>query len=242
MIHKNIFYFLLGFLLIISACKKDEEPTNLDSINKIMPLGASRVEGARPEFESYRYELWKLMDDGNWDFDFIGTMRDDFDYPEVGEAKFDRDHEGRSGWTSTQILSGIEGWLDKTGAPDIVLFSSPGGNDALQGMSLDDAASNVNAIIDILQAANPDVTIFIEQMAGFHSRQANPLLDIVIENVKQQIVDIATEQTTSTSAVIPIDMNTGFTDSFFADDIHYNELGAKFIADRYYAELEKVLK
>ena len=51
-------------LLLFNACKKDDEtisePEN-SSINKIMPLGASRVEGARPEYESFRYELWKQL-------------------------------------------------------------------------------------------------------------------------------------------------------------------------------------
>ena len=31
-----------------------------------------------------------------------------------------------------QVLNGIGDWLTETGPPDIVLFSSPGGNDALE--------------------------------------------------------------------------------------------------------------
>ena len=44
---------------------KEGEPST--SKNKILPLGASRVEGARPDFESYRYELWKLLEEGGWE-------------------------------------------------------------------------------------------------------------------------------------------------------------------------------
>ena len=29
-------------------------------------------------------------------------------------------------------------------------------------------------------------------------------------------------------------MNTNFNESYLADDVHYNELGAKFIADIYF--------
>ncbi len=47
-----------------------------------MPLGASKVKGARPNFESYLYNLWKKLVDGAWDFDFIGTMTDPASYPE----------------------------------------------------------------------------------------------------------------------------------------------------------------
>ena len=35
-------------------------PNNSSSI-KIMPLGASRVEGGRPNYESYRFYLWKNL-------------------------------------------------------------------------------------------------------------------------------------------------------------------------------------
>ena len=49
--------------------------------------------------------------------------------------------------------------------PDIVLFSSPGGNDALNGMSYDNAIENTKTIINKLQNKNPNVTIFIEKMA-----------------------------------------------------------------------------
>ena len=49
-------------LSTFNTCDKDDDaspkPQNT-SINKILALGASRVKGSRPEFESYRYELWK---------------------------------------------------------------------------------------------------------------------------------------------------------------------------------------
>lgn len=54
---------LLGIFLLLltfNACnQEDDSSTNSQSpsINKILTLGASRVEGSRPEFESYRYEL-----------------------------------------------------------------------------------------------------------------------------------------------------------------------------------------
>jgi hypothetical protein len=42
--------------------------------------------------------------------------------------------------------------------------------------------------------------------------------------------------------VIVVDMATGFTDIFLADEIHYNEAGAEFIANRYYEALVGVLE
>ena len=65
-------FFVLGMsVLMFCACNKDEEggPKPIStSINKILPLGASRVEGARPNYESYRYELWKDLKENYWTF------------------------------------------------------------------------------------------------------------------------------------------------------------------------------
>jgi len=47
--------------------------------------------------------------------------------------------------------------------------------------------------------------------------------------------------TTANSKIIAIDMYTGFDDSMLADEVHYNEKGAEFIANRYYGELKELL-
>ncbi|MDA0780440.1 MAG: hypothetical protein O2810_06320 [Bacteroidetes bacterium] len=37
--------------------------------------------------------------------------------------------------------------------------------------------------------------------------------------------------------MIAVDMATGFSDKFLADNIHYNVEGAKFVAEKYYDKL-----
>lgn len=249
MIQKKLAYrfpvYLFALLILFTACSDDEDvnpkpPSN--SINKIMPLGASRVEGASPSFESFRYELWKLLIDGGFTFDYIGTQNDNSNYPDFSGSSFDVDHEGRGGWTSGQILQGIEGWINQSGAPDVVLFSSPGGNDALQNLSYTDAIANVNAIIDIIQTANPNVTIVIEQMAPARSDVMTTTLNTYFTQMQEDVLEIAAQQSTATSRVIAVDMFTGFDDSKFADEVHYNTEGAQFIANRYYTVLDTVLQ
>jgi lysophospholipase L1-like esterase len=212
------------------------------SINKIMPLGASRVEGYRPNYESFRYEIWKDLVENDWTFDFIGTQSDEADYPSVNGNAFDIDHEGRGGWTSGQILDGLEASLEETGAPDIVLFSSPGGNDGLQYLPYDQTIDNINAIIDVLQEKNPNITIIIEQMApGRSDIMVDELLNY-FSQLQQDVVGIANAQTSASSEVIAVDMYTDFTDDLLADYVHYNEVGAEFIAERYYEVLVNVLE
>ncbi|NNF35462.1 MAG: hypothetical protein HKN68_15235 [Saprospiraceae bacterium] len=241
---KKYFVFILIGILFFTACGEEEKPINSSetTLNTIMPLGASRVQGNRPAYESYRYEMWKLLLDENWEFDFVGTRKDRASYPSYAGLDFDMDHEGRGGWTSGQILAGIHGWLDETGAPDIVLFSSPGGNDALQNMSYDQALSNVNDIIDVIQDANPNVTIIIEQLAPGQSFIMTEQLTTYFNQMQQDIVTVAAEQSTATSRVLTVDMATGFMDSFLADLVHYNERGARFIAERYYDVLVDVME
>ena len=221
---------------------EDDQVSPSDSINKIMPLGASRVEGARPVFESYRYELWKQLVDGGWEFDYIGTRDDKSSYPNYASQSVDNDHAGRGGGTSGQILDGLPGWIDHTGAPDIVLFSSPGGNDALQNLSYSDAVDNINSIIDVLQEANPNITIIMEQLAPARSELMTGDLANYFDQLQTDVIQIAQDQTTSTSSVLLVDMATGFNDSYLADDVHYNEAGAIFIANQYYNKLESVLE
>ncbi len=237
-------YFFFIILLIVCACNNEDEDTKpqSDSINKIMPLGASRVEGARPLYESFRYELWKDLKENNWTFDFIGTQSDDASYPAFDGEDFDIDHEGRGGWTSEQILGGLEDWLNQTGSPDIVLFSSPGGNDILENMDYNQAVQNINSIVDIIQSNNSNVTIIIEQPAQGHSDIMTPDFINTFNQLKEDVATIAATKSTSTSQVIAVDMYTGFNDNYLADEVHYNQQGAEFIAERYYQVLENILE
>jgi len=210
---------------------------------KIMSLGASRVQGARPNFESFRYELWKELIANSKSFEFVGTQLDTAKYNSFMGSLFDRDHEGRGGYTSAQILLGINNWLRLLpDTPNVVLFSSPGANDILIGLDYNQALFNINKIIDTIQHYNPKVTIVMEQLSPglstfMSTRQSNEL-----SQMQQDVYSIANVKTTSSSRVIPVDMYTGFSDSLLADNVHYNVEGAKFIARRYFTVLDSLLE
>ena len=240
-------WVLIGFVLtgLFSCGDEPIEQTNTNTnttINKIMALGASRVEGNRPQHESFRYETWKSLIENNWTFNTIGTQNDPGSYPVIENLNFDPDHQGRGGWTSGDILNQLENDLDQTGAPDIVLFSSPGGNDGLQNLSYDQAISNINDIVDILQEVNPNVTLIIEQMAPGRSNIMTEELLYYFNQLQDEILIIVENKSTATSQIIAVDMYTGFTDAMLADDVHYNTKGAMFIAQRYCEVLTQVLE
>ena len=237
---------MLVLSLFFCSCSSNDESLPLgnnnpnSSINKIMPLGASRVDGARPLYESYRYELWKQLIDGGYSFDFVGTRTDNASYPDYSGMSFDRNHEGRGGINSTEIRASINQWLSDGIVPDIVLFSSPGGNDGIDVYP--QTVDNINAIIDILQSTNPNVTIFLELPAPPLTSEQTPEFLNYYNQALQDLPVLAQQQTTASSKVFTIDMKTGFTDSFLADDVHYNEAGAQFIANKYYNRLIDILQ
>ena len=181
------------------------------------------------------------MVDGAFEFDFVGTNKDLWEYESHKNYCFDNEHEGRSGWTAAQINANIDTWLKSVGDVDIVLFSSPGGNDALGGADFNGIVVNINAIIDKIQAYNPNITIIVEQLAPGKSSFMTDAYKLLFAQMKTVIAQIASSQTTSTSKVIVVDMATGFTDDMLADDIHYNKAGAEFIAERYYNKLVPLL-
>tara|TARA_Y100000385_G_scaffold289129_1_gene357647 strand:+ start:107 stop:841 length:735 start_codon:yes stop_codon:yes gene_type:complete len=235
---------LLSLGLSFLSCENDmvTEIVQSTSINKIMPLGASRVEGNHPEHHSFRYEIWKMLLENFWVFDFIGTQSDLSLYPEINNISFDFDHEGRGGWTSGQILQQLEVGILETGVPDIVLFSSPGGNDALENLSYEETTKNIYAIIELLQSLNPNITILLEQMAPAHSNIMDEDLSNYLSDLHEDMFWAANEYSSYSSQVIVVDMYTGFLDSMLADDVHYSPSGAYFVAERYYQVLETVLQ
>ena len=238
---------LLVFIACISCSENDEsipEETLPPSTskNKIMPLGASRVAGARPEYESYRYELWKLLVDSGVEFDFVGTENDDANYPNFKGLSLDSNHEGRGGINSSEIRAEINEWLRDSGIPDIILFSSPGGNDDLTSITYEKVLENINAIVDAAQAINPEAIIIIEQAAPPLTSEQTPEFLAVYNRIIQDVVTIAQRQSTTTSKVLTVDMATGFTDAMLADDVHYYEAGAQFIANRYFEILQGILE
>ena len=109
-------------------------------------------------------------------------------------------------------------------------------------MSYTEAVTNVNGIIDVIQDFNPNTTIIIEQMAPARSDIMTSELTKFLDQMKEEILSIAESKTTSKSEVIAIDMFSGFDDSLLADDVHYNEEGAKFIAGRYFNLLVNLLE
>ena len=243
---------LLFIVLILLACSSSDSPlvsgnptdpdnNGDDSIYKILPLGDSRVEGATINSVSYRYDLWRNLVNGQWEFDYIGTQVDNTSYPELLGQTFDPDHQGIGGFRTQDVLDNIEVVLQESGIPDVVLLGI-GGNDLVHNISVASAIYNINQTIDLLQNRNSDITIFIERIAPGRSNVMTPETVVILAEFNSSISSLAADQTTDNSKVIAVDMSVDWSDAYMADNLHYNELGAKEVADRYFEAIENNLQ
>ena len=233
-------FIFLTMLLALFDCDKNEEKSNTFTQNNvntnvitIMPLGDSRVEGATSNSVSYRYDLWENLISNQWNIDYVGTQNDNTSYPLFLGNTFDPDHEGIGGFKTQDILDNIDSVLENSEIPDVVLLGI-GGNDLVRGVPVAEAISNINQTIDILQNKNPNIIIFLERIAPGRSNVMTPEAIVVHSSFIKNLSTLTIEQSNDSSKIILVDMATNWTDAYMADNLHYNQLGAKEIADRYF--------
>jgi len=241
-------------LLFLLACDDSTEPVSNPGGTEelqpeqiaLLPLGDSRVEGARPAYESYRYELWKLLVAAEHDINFTGNFEDPAVYPSFMEAPFDDEHAGVGGDQTVDVLSRLDDALNSANRPPDIVLLGIGGNDLLEGnRPLEVVVDNIGQIVDQLYAANPEVVVIVEQIAGANpdaegAAELNSQLQAMIE----QIEELAAQQQAAGRTVIAVDMNTGFTSEpgFYADAVHYSEAGAREVAERYFVVVDSLLR
>ena len=190
-------------------------------------------------YESYRYELWKKCVQNNFQIDFIGQQFDDGTYPNFMGISFDRDHEGIGGIESEGVLNNIEEVLLQTNVLDAVLLCV-GGNDLLGGDDPQTVIDNIALIIDEIQNRFPNIIIFLEQIAPGNNETMTNDLSLKLSEFNDLIYQTATAYSNQNTSVIAVDMNTNFTVNLLADDVHYNQDGAVFVAEQYFSSISTV--
>ena len=190
-------------------------------------------------YESYRYELWKKCIQNNFQIDFIGQQFDDGTYPNFMGVSFDRDHEGIGGIESEGVLNNIEEVLLQTNDLDAVLLCV-GGNDLLGGDDPQTVIDNIALIIDEIQNRFPNIIIFLEQIAPGNNETMTNDLSQKLSEFNDLIYQTATAYSNQNTSVIVVDMNTNFTVNLLADDVHYNQDGAVFVAEQYFSSISTV--
>ena len=234
------FSVMLIISLFFIACSEEPAPddcppgANSSSTLNIMPLGDSRVQGASPEFESYRYELWRIFLQNDREVNFIGSRKDEAAYERVRGFCFDKDHEGTGGATTLDVLRTLdEIRLDEI--PQIVLLGI-GGNDLLDGgRQPGEVIASIRQILDRLRSAYPGVKVYLEQIAPGRSDFMTPAIFETFELFNLGVAELGS----SYEDVTVVDMALDWNDGYLADEVHYNQAGAKVVAMRYYAAINE---
>lgn len=222
----------------------------------ILCLGNSITNGTS-KYNSYRRELWKQLNAGNYNFDFIGSWDKHHMGGDVPDPDFDMDHDGHSGWRFDDIFNppswdsargNINEWL-KLYRPDIVLLEL-GTNDVFQCRTVNDMINDLRRLISLFREKNKSVKIFLAQIPPLGKQWAQQKLcgdstgyDQAIRNLNNAFVDFAEKNSLKNSPVIPVDQYHGInTDTEMYDDIHPNEVGEKKMAEKWFNAIKKYLK
>jgi hypothetical protein len=137
-------------------------------------------------------------------------------FPGYEGFTFDPDHEGHWGWEANEILNGRPGegrladWL-LSYAPDIVLMHL-GTNDVLRGSTTASTVTDLEAIIGVLQADNPDVSILLARVIPSTDPAAGG-----IPSLNAEMDGIALRNATARSRIAVVDQYDGFV---AATDLH----------------------
>jgi lysophospholipase L1-like esterase len=182
-------------------------------------------------YESYRYELWKLLNGKGYDVDFVGTQFDDGTYDLVNGVSFDPDHEGIGGLEADGLLANLDQVLPNIDKPDIILLCI-GGNDLLAEEPVQGVIDTIALILERINQFDEDIVVFIEQIAPGNNELMTDEFQAVISEFNEKIAVLASSWVGSQN-IYSVDMYTDFTEDLLADDVHYNELGAVEIAARY---------
>ena len=111
-----------------------------------------------------------------------------------------------------------------------------GHNDQFKGQSVESTISDIENIIDILQADNPSVTILLAQIINPNFGHA------WWDRLNALIPGVASGKTTVNSTVVAVDMNAKFVPSTMTyDKIHPNDKGNEIIAEAWYAAYVSVM-
>ena len=210
---------------------------------KILPLGDSITDGAgyNDPHSSYRDELYNLLVDSGYEFEFVGTRSSDY------SGGITLNHDGVPSIRADQI---VDGGLSQ--APlatklthydiDIVLLHA-GTNDIIQGQD-NDAATLIdieNIIVELqkkVELQNKNITILVANIIPIFSPDLSLGLNTRINDTW------AEDQSTPTSKVILVDQHTDFEFSDYSDadstaenGVHPNQNGETKMAQKWFETL-----
>ena len=243
--HMRRFFTLFIPLIFLFGLPVSAAPVN------ILPLGDSITDGAgyNEPHSSYRDELYNLLTDAGYDFNFVGTRSSSY-------GSITLKHEGVSSIRADQILNGglgqapLNNKLTQYGI-DIVLLHA-GTNDILQGYWAGDntaytastTLADIENIIAALKLKSANSIILVAKVIPNHEYNlANGDLSIPLNSLLSN--DWAQSLSTNSFKVIIVDhhsdMQSGTqTNDYATDFIHPNQSGETKMANKWFDALKEL--
>lgn len=217
---------MVGLLLLVSVgCTvngaEDPAESSGDGTVAIMPIGDSITAGP-----FYRIPFVRRVLSADCDVDFVGTFSGTGGDEPADADELDLDHQALGGATSREIREQLDGWLEQH-QPDIALIYL-GINDFYRNLDREETIENLDAVIDNLRTANPNVRILLAQIM--------PAVDVEqgVEALNTRIDQLGRVLDTTASPVVVVDMATGVdVDTDLVDDVHPDDAQSTAMADRW---------
>ena len=188
-----------------------------------MPLGDSIT--ARL---GYRATLYFELTGQGIDVNFVGSNSD-----AVSTGNHDRDHEGWSGFATTDIVANLDGWLSGN-PPDVVLLHI--GTNDIGSASVGEAITGLTSILDIIHAFDPDITVVLGQIIN----QQIFSQDVVDYN--DQMVTLAQSKLAAGHKIVLVDHENALTyPNDMLDLEHPNDTGYDKMSDVWFNGMTEFL-
>lgn len=192
--------------------------------------------------------LWtRLRSAGYTSIDFVGPRGND----DPADMSRDDDSNAWGGYAISNILKPSSGGAMGPGGyysdsrdltvffgattADVVLWHI-GTNDRWGNIAPSVILSGYSAALSAIRARNPDVTILVAQILPM------AISGVDVKPLNDAIPAWAAANSTATSRIVVVDMNTGFDTAWTTDGVHpYTTQGTQFIVDRWFPALRAVL-
>lgn len=203
-------------------------------LTKVMPLGDSITDGYQIP-GGYRTKLWSNIETAGKHIDFVGSASN-------GPVSLpDKNHEGHPGWTSVELINGIDAWMD-THRPKIVLLHICT-NDIYFGANATTCISRLSTLVDKICAKLPlNGKVYVAKIIPWGT--AYPGLDNVVQDFNSRIPGMAAEKAAQGKPVYVVNMYgdetnpDGLFQADLADGVHPTQTGYNKMADIWWNALK----
>jgi lysophospholipase L1-like esterase len=201
---------------------------------RIMPLGNSITRGVSGSTYhiGYRRALYQALVGAGHNVNFVGSQTDGY------LTDFDRNHEGHDGWRADQIRDNISGWLTSN-PPDIVLLHI-GTNDISQDQSVGSTVTEVNEILDRIDAKSTATVVFLARIINRNDTVVSRITATTDYNDSLQA--LANARIATGDLIFVVDQESALNyPADIADRVHPNDGGYGKMAQRWFEALSSYL-